>query len=45
MIIKLNHLLPKFELTDKEEFENNNSSNKKKAILYLNKSIYKGMIN
>ena len=45
MITKLNHLLPKFELTDKEEYEINNTSNKIVAILYPNKSVYKGMIN
>ena len=45
MITKLNYLLPKFELTDKEEYEINNTSNKIIAILYPNKSIYKGMIN
>ena len=45
MIIRLNHLLPKFELTDKEEYEINNTSNKIIAILYPNKSVYKGMIN
>ena len=45
MITKLNHLLPKFELTDKEEYEINNTSNKIMAILYPNKSVYKGMIN
>ena len=45
MIQKLNNLLPKFELTDKEEYEVNNSNNKIIAILYPNKSIYKGMIN
>ena len=27
MITRLNHLLPKFELTDKEEYEINNTSN------------------
>jgi hypothetical protein len=45
MILKLNDLLPKFELTDKEEYEINNTNNKIIAILYPNKSIYKGMIN
>ena len=45
MIVRLNHLLPKFELTDKEEYEINNTSNKIIAILYPNKSVYKGMIN
>jgi len=45
MILKLNNLLPKFELTDKEEYEINNTNNKIIAILYPNKSIYKGMIN
>ena len=45
MIQRLNNLLPKFELTDKEEYEINNSNNKIIAILYPNKSIYKGMIN
>ena len=45
MITKLNHLLPKFELTDKEEYEISNTSNKIMAILYPNKSVYKGMIN
>ena len=45
MITKLNHLLPKFELTDKEEYEINNTSNKIIAILYPNNSVYKGMIN
>ena len=45
IIVRLNHLLPKFELTDKEEYEINNTSNKIIAILYPNKSIYKGMIN
>ena len=45
MIIRLNHLLPKFELTDKEEYEINNTPNKIIAILYPNKSVYKGMIN
>ena len=45
MIQRLNDLLPKFELTDKEEYEINNSNNKIIAILYPNKSIYKGMIN
>ena len=44
-IQRLNNLLPKFELTDKEKYEINNSSNKIIAILYPNKSIYKGMIN
>ena len=41
MIIHLNKLHPKFELTDKEEYEINNSSNKIIAILSPNKSIYK----
>lgn len=45
VIVKLNHLLPKFELTDKEEYEVNNSCNKIIALIYPNKSIYKGMIN
>ena len=45
IIIRLNQLLPKFELTDKEEYEINNTSNKIIAILYPNKSVYKGMIN
>ena len=45
MITRLNHLLPKFELTDKEEYEISNTSNKIIAILYPNKSVYKGMIN
>ena len=45
IISKLNNLLPKFELTDKEEYEVNNTSNKIIAILYPNKSVYKGMIN
>lgn len=45
MITRLNHLLPKFELTDKEEYEINNTSNKIIAILFPNKSVYKGMIN
>ena len=45
MIQRLNNLLPKFELTDKEEYEINNSNNKIIAVLYPNKSIYKGMIN
>ncbi len=45
MILRLNNLLPKFELTDKEEYEINNTNNKIIAILYPNKSIYKGMIN
>ena len=45
MILKLNNLLQKFELTDKEDYEINNINNKIIAILYPNKSIYKGMIN
>ena len=45
MITRLNHLLPKFELTDKEEYEINNTPYKIIAILYPNKSVYKGMIN
>ena len=45
IIIRLNRLLPKFELTDKEEYEINNTSNKIIAVLYPNKSVYKGMIN
>ena len=45
IIIRLSHLFPKFELTDKEEYEINNTSNKIIAILYQNKSIYKGMVN
>ena len=45
IILRLNNLLPKFELTDKEEYEINNTNNKIIAILYPNKSIYKGMIN
>ena len=45
MIIRLNHLIPKFELTDKEEYEINNLSNKIMAILYPNNSVYKGMVN
>jgi len=45
MIVRLNHLIPKFELTDKEEYEINNSSYKIIAILYPNQSLYKGMIN
>ena len=45
IIIRLNHLFPKFELTDKEEYEINNTSNKIIALLYPNKSIYKGMVN
>ena len=45
MIIRLNHLIPKFELSDKEEYEINNLSNKIMAILYPNNSVYKGMIN
>jgi hypothetical protein len=45
MIQRLNNLLPKFELTDKEEYEINNTNNKIVALLYPNKAIYKGMIN
>ena len=45
IILRLNNLLPKFELTDKEEYEINNTNNKIIAILYPNNSIYKGMIN
>ena len=45
IIIRLSHLFPKFELTDKEEYEINNTSNKIIAVLYQNKSIYKGMVN
>ena len=45
IILRLNNLLPKFELTDKEEYEINNTNKKIIAILYPNKSIYKGMIN
>ncbi len=45
MIQRLNNLLPKFELTDKEEYEINNTNNKIVALLYPNQSIYKGMIN
>ena len=45
MILKLNNLIPKLELTDKEEYEINNSNNKIIAILYADKSVYKGMIN
>ena len=44
-ITRLNELLPKFELTDKEEYEINHSQNKISAFLYPNHSIYKGMIN
>ena len=43
VITRLNNLLPKFELTDKEEYEINNTSNKIMAILYPNKSVYKEM--
>ena len=45
IIVKLNNLLPKFELTDKEEYLVKNSNHKIIAILYPNKSIYKGMVN
>ena len=45
IILRLNNLLPKFELTDKEVYEINNTNNKIIAILYPNQSIYKGMIN
>ena len=45
MISRLNNLIPKFELTDKEQYEVNNSNNKIIAVMYPNKSIYKGMVN
>ena len=45
IILKLNHLLPKFEFSDKEDYYIKNTNNKIIAILYSNKSIYKGMIN
>ena len=45
IIVRLNNLLPKFELTEKEEYEINSTKNKVIGLLYPNKSIYKGMIN
>ena len=45
VIQKLSQLLPKFELTEKESYEMNNSNNKLVSLLYPDNSIYKGMIN
>lgn len=45
VILRLNNLLPKFELSEKETYYINNSNLKIVALLYPNKSIYKGMVN
>ena len=45
IIQKLNNLLPKFELSEKETYEINNTNLKLAAFIYPNKSIYKGMVN
>ena len=44
-MLRLNNLLPKFELTEKETYYINNTNLKIVALLYPNKTIYKGMIN
>ena len=45
LIIRLNNLLPKFELSEKETYYINNTNLKIGAFKYNNNSIYKGMIN
>ena len=45
LIIRLNNLLPKFELSEKETYYINNTNLKIRAFKYNNNSIYKGMIN
>ena len=45
LIIRLNNLLPKFELSEKETYYINNTKLKIGAFKYNNNSIYKGMIN
>jgi len=44
LIIRLNNLLPKFELSEKETYYINNTNLKIGAFKYNNNSIYKGMI-
>ena len=45
LIIRLNNLLPKFELSEKETYYINNTNLKIGAFKYNNNSIYKGMVN
>ena len=45
LIIRLNNLLPKFELSEKETYYINNTNLKIGAFKYNNNNIYKGMIN
>ena len=45
LMLRLNNLLPKFELTEKETYYINNANLRVVALLYPNKTIYKGMIN
>ena len=45
LIIRLNNLLPKFELSEKETYYINNTNLKIGAFKYNNNSVYKGMIN
>ncbi len=45
LIIRLNNLLPKFELSEKETYYINNTNLKIRAFKYNNNSIYKGMTN
>ena len=45
LIIRLNNLLPRFELSEKETYYINNTNLKMGAFKYYNNSVYKGMIN
>ena len=45
LIIRLNNLLPRFELSEKETYYINNANLKMGAFKYNNNSVYKGMIN
>ena len=45
LILRLNNLLPKFELNEKETYYINNTNLKIRAFKYNNNSVYKGMIN
>ena len=44
LIVRLNNLLPKFELNEKEIYYINNTNLKISAFKYNNNSVYKGMI-
>ena len=45
LIIRLNNLLPRFELSEKETYYINNTNLKIGAFKYNNNSVYKGMVN